>query len=263
MGEMIDFPSNGSEGQGYLAMPESGCGPGLVVHPGVVGSQRSDQGGLRPFRGRGFRRARARPLPRCGHGRARRGRQDHDVVEHRAGGEGHGRRDRLPAAHDAVTSNGVGVAGFCMGGGLALWLATLRPDDVTRGRAVLRRHPVGRRAARLDEVAGRAARSLRGERRLRRSRRGRRARRPTVSGAGSTSNSSLYPGTEHAFTNHHRPEVYHEEHAETGVGTHDRVLPRTREMTCSGRLTQGPIALQHRWRQSRRRPSPASPRAPR
>ena len=25
----------------------------------------------------------------------------------------------------------------------------------------------------------------------------------------------IYPGTEHAFTNHHRPEVFHEEHSET------------------------------------------------
>ena len=25
----------------------------------------------------------------------------------------------------------------------------------------------------------------------------------------------VYPGTEHAFTNHHRPEVFHEEHSET------------------------------------------------
>ncbi len=31
MGEMINFPSNGSEGQGYLAVPPSGEGPGVVV----------------------------------------------------------------------------------------------------------------------------------------------------------------------------------------------------------------------------------------
>src|ERR1700674_4345032 len=31
MGEMINFPSNGSEGQGYLAVPPSGVGPGVVV----------------------------------------------------------------------------------------------------------------------------------------------------------------------------------------------------------------------------------------
>src|SRR5687767_15884199 len=31
MGEIVDFPSNGSSGQGYLALPESGSGPGVVV----------------------------------------------------------------------------------------------------------------------------------------------------------------------------------------------------------------------------------------
>src|ERR1700694_2738367 len=31
MGEMIEFPSNGSTGQGYLATPSSGTGPGVVV----------------------------------------------------------------------------------------------------------------------------------------------------------------------------------------------------------------------------------------
>src|ERR1700674_1670132 len=31
MGEMINFPTNGSEGQGYLAVPPSGEGPGVIV----------------------------------------------------------------------------------------------------------------------------------------------------------------------------------------------------------------------------------------
>ena len=40
------------------------------------------------------------------------------------------RRRRLPRGHDAVTSKGVGVIGFCMGGVLALWLATQRPEKM-------------------------------------------------------------------------------------------------------------------------------------
>ena len=31
MGEMVTFPSNGGEAQGYLAVRESGQGPGVVV----------------------------------------------------------------------------------------------------------------------------------------------------------------------------------------------------------------------------------------
>jgi carboxymethylenebutenolidase len=31
MGEMVEFPSNGTAGSGYLATPEQGAGIGLVV----------------------------------------------------------------------------------------------------------------------------------------------------------------------------------------------------------------------------------------
>src|ERR1700722_16735702 len=31
MGEMIEFPSNGSTAVGYLSIPEAGNGPGLIV----------------------------------------------------------------------------------------------------------------------------------------------------------------------------------------------------------------------------------------
>src|SRR5881275_142109 len=31
MGEIVEFPSNGVTGQGYLATPSSGTGPGVVV----------------------------------------------------------------------------------------------------------------------------------------------------------------------------------------------------------------------------------------
>ena len=34
-------------------------------------------------------------------------------------------------------------------------------------------------------------------------------------GLGKTCEFFIYPGTEHAFTNHHRPEVHHEEHTDT------------------------------------------------
>lgn len=31
MGDMIDFSSNGIDAQGYLAVPENGSGPGVIV----------------------------------------------------------------------------------------------------------------------------------------------------------------------------------------------------------------------------------------
>ena len=40
MGEIVRFPSNGTDGQGYLAVPESGSGTGRCRAPGVVGAER-------------------------------------------------------------------------------------------------------------------------------------------------------------------------------------------------------------------------------
>jgi carboxymethylenebutenolidase len=31
MSEMVEFPSNGTPGQGYLALPPTGSGPGVIV----------------------------------------------------------------------------------------------------------------------------------------------------------------------------------------------------------------------------------------
>lgn len=31
MGQTVEFPSNGHTAQGYLAIPDSGSGPGVVV----------------------------------------------------------------------------------------------------------------------------------------------------------------------------------------------------------------------------------------
>ncbi|MDQ6910141.1 MAG: dienelactone hydrolase family protein [Actinomycetota bacterium] len=51
------------------------------------------------------------------------------------------------AAHEAVRGDGVGAVGFGMGGGLALWLGTLRPDRV---RAVVPFYGLAPRGAEPD-----------------------------------------------------------------------------------------------------------------
>jgi carboxymethylenebutenolidase len=107
MGENMAFGST----QGYLATPEMGAGPPLIVIQ--------------------------EPNSRADHG--------HDVCD-RFAAEGFtalapelrpGRTaDDLAAAiellkpHPAVRGQGIGVVGFATGAGLALWLATHRPDDV-------------------------------------------------------------------------------------------------------------------------------------
>ena len=63
-GRMIEFDANGSAAPGYLATPESGAGPGVVVLHEWWGLTEPFRRCLRQARGGGLRRARPRPLSR-------------------------------------------------------------------------------------------------------------------------------------------------------------------------------------------------------
>ena len=139
------------------------------------------------------------------------------------------------AAHEAVTSQGVGVFGFCMGGGLALRLAggarrrcrpwppyygvipwpAAPPDDA---------RPVQGHDAELDTSADPAAVA---------------ALEQQLKGLGKTAEFFISPGTDHAFTNH-RPEVFHAEHTDTAW---QRALAFSRENVRRGGLQ--PARPQH------------------
>jgi len=121
------------------------------------------------------------------------------------------------AAHDAVSSSGVGVVGFCMGGALALWLGTLRPDTVaavvpfygvigwpatTPDWSKLRAKVQGHYAEKDDFASPEAVAAFADELRA----------------LGKDVEIFTYPGCEHAFTNHHRPEVHQPEHTDTAFG---------------------------------------------
>ena len=71
----------------------------------------------------------------------------------RRGGPGHERRRRLPGEPPAVTGDGIGVVGFCMGGMLSFIIAANRPDKV---KAVVPFYgfPQGDDRARLVEADG-------------------------------------------------------------------------------------------------------------
>ena len=214
MGEVVRFPSNGSEGEGYLAIPDSGSGPGVVVLQEWWGLNAQIKEVCDRFASEGFTAL----APDIYRGEVttepdEAGKMMMALNIERAAKDMAGAIDFL-RAHEAVTSNGVGLIGFCMGGGLALWLATLRPDDVlavvpfygiipwegaqpdyTKMRAALQGH-----YAQNDDFAGPAAVA---------------ELEDQLSAAGKHYEFFLYPGTEHAFTNHHRPEVFHEQHSET------------------------------------------------
>ena len=67
MGQMIDFPSNGGTAQGYLAVPPSGSGPGVVIIQEWWGINDQIREVVRLVGGRRLRHPRARPVPRCRH----------------------------------------------------------------------------------------------------------------------------------------------------------------------------------------------------
>jgi carboxymethylenebutenolidase len=213
MGDIVRFPSNGTEGQGYLAVPDAGTGPGVVVLQEWWGLNDQIKDVCDRFASEGF----VALAPDIYRGEItmepdEAGKMMMALNIEQAAKDMSGAVDFL-SAHDAITTKGVGVVGFCMGGGLALWLATLKPDEVvacvpfygvipwegaqpdyTKLRAAVQGH-----YAENDEFAGPPAVA---------------ALEEQLSDAGKNYEFFLYVDCEHAFTNHHRPEVFHEEHSE-------------------------------------------------
>jgi len=207
MGEMVEFPSNGTTATGYVAVPESGSGPGVLVIQEWWGLNEQIREVCDRLATGGFV-ALAPDLYRGDETRV----EDEAMklmlalnIE-QAAKDMAGAIDHL-LRRSEVTSDGVGVTGFCMGGGLALWLATLRPDDVKavvpfygvlpwpnaqpdyeKLRAPLMGHYAANdqsaspeMVAELDEQLGRL---------------------------GKRAEFFVYPNCDHAFANHHRPEVF-------------------------------------------------------
>lgn len=132
MGDMVEFKSNGDTARGYLALPAAGSGPGVIVvqewwglNPQIKGvaDQLAADGfvALAPDLYRG-ELAQHDEMDRAGHLMS-------SMPMDRAARDMSGAVDFL-AAHSAVTGDGIGAIGFCMGGGLVLVLGTLRPDKI-------------------------------------------------------------------------------------------------------------------------------------
>jgi len=107
MGENIAFGSGG----GYLATPDMGAGPALIViperdSPPEHGRDICDRFGVEGF---------TALAPELHNG--------YTAADLAAAID-------VLTPHPAVRGQGVGVVGFSLGAGLALWLATHRPDDV-------------------------------------------------------------------------------------------------------------------------------------
>ena len=128
MGEMVEFPSNGGTAPGYLATPAGGSGPGVLVIQEWWGLVDHIKDICERFAREGF----VALAPDLYHGK--------EAAEPDEAGKLMMALNLEQAAKDLSGAvdllvqrsgrDGIGVVGFCMGGGLALVVGTQRPDAV-------------------------------------------------------------------------------------------------------------------------------------
>lgn len=126
----VTFASNGGTAHGYLALPESGSGPGVIVIQEWWGLTDHIKDVTDRFAAEGFV-ALAPDLygGTTTHDADEAGQLMQDLPVDQAATDLKGAVDHL-LDHDAVTSDTVGAVGFCMGGGFVLVLAAQQPDRV-------------------------------------------------------------------------------------------------------------------------------------
>jgi carboxymethylenebutenolidase len=215
MGEIIEFPSNGATAQGYLATPSSANGPAVIVIQewwGLVGHITDV---CERFSREGFFAL----APDLYHGTT--------TTEPDEAGKllmglnlAQAAKDMGGAVDELRRRSGnekVGVVGFCMGGGLALLLGTTRPDavaavvpfygvvhpaagepDWSKFEAAVQGHYAQHDHSAGPDAVGQLATGL--------------------LNAGKRAEIYTYPGTQHAFFNDDRPEVYDREAAALAWG---------------------------------------------
>jgi carboxymethylenebutenolidase len=128
MGEMVEFPSNGNTASGYLSRPSSGSGPGVVVIQEWWGLVTHIRDVCDRLAVEGFTAL----APDLYHGKTttepdEAGKAMMSLQIEQAARDMSGAVDFL-IGDGGATGDKVGVTGFCMGGGLALFLAALRPE---------------------------------------------------------------------------------------------------------------------------------------
>ncbi len=207
-GRMVEFPSNGRTAHGYLATPAQGKGPGVLVIQewwGLVGHIKNvcDR-----FAAEGF----SALAPDMYHGKTA-NEPDEAGKLFMALNIAQAEKDlRGASAFLAQQSSParIGAVGFCMGGQLALFAATLNPNvgacvnfygihpNVKPDYSRLSGPVLGLFAEKDQFVNPAVARQLDGE----------------IKGAGKQSEIHIYPGADHAFFNDERADVYNKAAAE-------------------------------------------------
>ncbi len=207
MGEMITFPSNGGTTPGYLAKPASGSGKGVVIFQEWWGLNANIKGIADRFAGEGF----VALAPDMYHGKI--------ATEPDEAGKLLMALNIAQAEKDArgavqylknLTGAPVGTTGFCMGGALSLFTACNSGKDVGACIDYYGGHPAvqynwsGLTAPVLafwaghDDFVNPNIPNL----------------EAGIRGAGVAYEGISFPGTQHAFFNDDRPEIYNKEAAD-------------------------------------------------
>lgn len=123
----IEFAANGATAPGYLAAPESGSGPGVVVLQEWWGLEPHIRNVCDRFAGEGF----VALAPDFFRGETT-DQPDEAQQKMMAMSMDQAEKDMRGAVdylddHEQVEGKGIGSVGFCLGGGLAVWAATVNP----------------------------------------------------------------------------------------------------------------------------------------
>ncbi|HEY3293177.1 MAG TPA: dienelactone hydrolase family protein [Candidatus Nanopelagicaceae bacterium] len=220
MGEKVTFPSNGGTCEGYLAIPKSGSGPAVIVIQewwGLVGhiTAIADR-----FAEAGF----VALAPDLYHGVIAK-EPDHamkmlmGLAMDKAALDIDGAAKYL-SDRDDVSGKGIGAVGFCMGGSLALWSATLSPEIVATV-AFYPGLPWARMEPNWTNYSGKSAQIHCSESDGTSTAPGIQEAVKAIKSAHGNVETFDYPGTHHAFFNDDRPEAYD---AEASALAWDRMI---------------------------------------
>lgn len=205
-GRLVEFSSNGNTCQGYLALPASGSGPGVVVLQEWWGLVDHIKDVCDRFAEAGF----VALSPDLYHGDSTTSPDDAGKLM-MALNIDRTERDMAGAIEyllglDATTGARVGTVGFCMGGQLSLYAACVNDrvgacvdyygihPEVHPDLSNLKAPVLGFFAENDAFVTPAVARELEAD----------------LKAEGKSVEIHIYPGAEHAFFNDDRPEVYHE-----------------------------------------------------
>jgi carboxymethylenebutenolidase len=203
MGQMVSFPSNGSTAEGYLASPVGGGkAPGVIVIQEWWGLNDNIKNIADRLAGEGYLAL----APDLYHGKVvaepdEAGKLMMSMKMDQAAKDMAGAYDYLKG-HDACTGK-VGSVGFCMGGGLSLYISTLRPvdacviyygvlpgvqPDLSQVKGAVLGHYASHDAFANEETV--------------------RALEKQLKGLGKDVEFHIYPDTQHGFFNDTRPEQH-------------------------------------------------------